>query len=599
MIKKIVCASVGMAVWAVIAVEGARPQPELLGSIEFASFSAFQQKVVDLGATINNPVVSMMACPTVQNALTEKFGKFRQDETILLLCYADTAALRKALATDMGDADDALEAVLLYPCAEGPKEFIDSHPEAQKKSDGTIELEDGIVAQYSADGRLCAFASSADMAKRALAAASLSKAAVHPLVRMDVTETGLGLFADYHQKLTEAQTKELLESQKAGTNQTADLIASFAKIQQTMALRQNAKIRSFARLMMSMDLDETGFVFKGKAMAKPGVPVSPAAGFKLPAGALDAMPAGAPLFVAANTWLSGSIQSEQDYRALIGDVCGILDVAVSACAQSESKCAVVAKDLCAAGSELLKTSPVPAPADWGVFALAFGPQQEPYLIGNSACAQAPRAFEASSRFCAAAAAAVEKSWPGILSAKGAGLTLNWFRLVDVIEAKANPTAKDRQGAEEVKKGIVAIVGGSESEVVTEMTSQTAFHFFAGAKGLTPPAATQSGEKRFAAALPEVGDDRPSGAFYLALYSLLRDNVLPIAVKATQQNKQKQEEFQSILAVLPPPGANGAFAGASWEEKTSTRWLFRITKDEIRSIGMAANAVMAAQAQSAK
>ncbi len=320
MIKKIVSASVGMAVWAVIAAEGVRPQAELLGSVEFASFSAFQQKVVDLGATINNPVVPMMACPAVQNALTEKFGRFRQDETILLLCYADTAALRKALDADVGDAGNALEVVLLYPCAEGPKEFIDSHPEAQKKPDGTIELEDGIVALYSADGRLCAFASNAGMAKQALATASLSKAAAHPLLRLDVTGTGLDLMADFHQKLVEQQAKEMQENPQVATNQTADLFASFLKLQKTASQRQIAKIRSYARLTMSMDLDETGFVFKGEAAMKPGAPVSPAAGFKLPAGALDSVPAGAPLFMAANTWLSGSIQSEQDYRALIGDV---------------------------------------------------------------------------------------------------------------------------------------------------------------------------------------------------------------------------------------------------------------------------------------
>ena len=129
MIKQIVSASMGVAVWAAMAAEGVSPRPELLASVEFASFSAFQQKVVDLGTTINNPVVSMMAVPSVQNALTEKFGKFRQDETVLLLCYADMAALRKTMAADLGEAADALDAVLLYPSAEGPKEFIDSHLE--------------------------------------------------------------------------------------------------------------------------------------------------------------------------------------------------------------------------------------------------------------------------------------------------------------------------------------------------------------------------------------------------------------------------------------------------------------------------------------
>ena len=596
MIKKIVSASVGVAVWAVIAAEGVRPQTELLGSVEFASFSAFQQKVVDLGATINNPVVSMMAVPAVQNALTEKFGRFRQDETILLLCYADTVAFRKALEADVGDAVGSLDAVLVYPCAEGPKEFIDSHPEAQKKPDGTIELEDGTVALYSADGRMCAFASNAGMAKQALATASLSKAAAHPLLRLDVTGTGLDLMADFHQKLVEQQAKEMQENPQVATNQTADLFASFLKLQKTASQRQNAEIRSYARLTMSMDLDETGFVFKGEAAMKPGAPVSPAAGFKLPAGALDSVPAGAPLFMAANTWLSGSIQSEQDYRAVIGDVCGALD-AVSTCAQNKPKCAAAVKELCAAGIDLLKGAPVPAPTDWGVFAFAFGPQQEPYLIGNSVCAQAPRALEVNSRFCAAVAATVEKSWPGILSAKGAGLAVNWFRLVDAIEAAEKPTAKNHQDAQEAKRVISAIVGGPESEMSSALTSQTGIRFIAGVKGFTPPAAAPSGEKRFAAALPEAAADRPSSAFYLSLYSLLRDNVLPVAVKALPQ--KEKNDVQSILSVLPPAGANGAFAGASWEEKGRTRCLFRITKDEIRSIGMAANAVMAAQSQSAK
>ena len=598
MIKQIVSASVGVAVWAAIAAEGVHPRPELLASVEFASFSAFQQKVVGLGATINNPVVSMMAVPAVQNALTEKFGKFRENETILLLCYADMAELRKALAADIGGADDALDAVLLYPCAEGPKEFIDSHPEAKKNPDGSIELEDGIVAQYSADGRFCAFASNAAMAKQALASASTSKAAAHPLVRLDVTETGLGLIGDLHQKLIEEQAKEKPSEPQAGKDQTAAIVAAFLKFQQTMSQRQNAKIRSFARLTMSLDLDETGLVFKGEAAVKPGAPVSPAVGFKLPAGALDAVPAGAPLFLAANTWLSGSIQSEQDYRAVVDDACGMLD-AIATCAQSETNCAAIAKELCTAGSDLLKSAPVPAPTDWGVLAFAFGPQQEPYLIGNSTCAQAPQALEMSSRFCAKVAAAVEKSWPGILRAKGAGLTVNWFRLVDVIEEATNPKGNDHKDAEAVKKGFAAIVGGPESEMFSELTPQGTCRFFAGVKGFTPPAAAPWGEKRFAAALPEAAAARPSSAFYLSLYSLLRDNLLPIVVKAAQQNKQKQEEFQSILAVLPPAGANGAFAGASWEEKNGARWLFRLTKDEIRSIGMAANAVMAAQAQSAK
>ena len=110
MIKKIVSVSVGAAVWAVFAAEGVRPQPELIGTVEIAAFSDFQKKVVDLGTTINNPAAPMLAVPAVQNMLTEQFGKFRQDAAMKLLCYANVAALRKAIVEDGDDdIDDAFE----------------------------------------------------------------------------------------------------------------------------------------------------------------------------------------------------------------------------------------------------------------------------------------------------------------------------------------------------------------------------------------------------------------------------------------------------------------------------------------------------------
>ena len=95
MIKKFVCVSMGVAAWAVFAA-GSAPKAELVGSVEFASFSDYQKKIVDLGTTINNPIVSMMAVPVIQSNLTENFGSFRPDSPMKLLCYADVAAVRKA-----------------------------------------------------------------------------------------------------------------------------------------------------------------------------------------------------------------------------------------------------------------------------------------------------------------------------------------------------------------------------------------------------------------------------------------------------------------------------------------------------------------------
>ena len=278
MIKKIVSVSVGVAVWAVFAAEGVRPQPELIGTVEIAAFSDFQKKVVDLGTTINNPAAPMLAVPAVQSMLTEQFGKFRQDAAMKLLCYANVAALRKAIVEDLKAMDlvekiedyenkvgysqrsNAVVAALLYPCAEGADAFLVNHPEAKKSADGVIELEDGNVALFAPDGRTCAFASNAGAAKRALAAAPAPTAC--PLIRMNVTEVGLGLLADLHQKL--AASQESLAQVAGGTNETDRLVSSCLKFQQAQMKRQNAVLRMFAQATMSMDLDETGMLSRAR-----------------------------------------------------------------------------------------------------------------------------------------------------------------------------------------------------------------------------------------------------------------------------------------------------------------------------------------------
>ena len=597
MLKRIVCASVGVAAWTAIAAGGS-PQAELLCSIELSSFSDFQQKVVDLGTTINNPAVSLMAVPAVQGTLTETIGKFRPDDPMLFLFYADMAALRKKLAglggDDDGDESECVYPVFLCPCAEGPEKFLAAHPEAKKKGDGLIDLENGKVLLFSADGRTCALSANARMAKQALAEAPFSKsAAARPLLRLNVTEAGTGAFADLHQKLLEIGTKELPTPPQAKKEEAA-LIAfanTLKKCQLAIGRQQNATLRLFASLAVDMDLDQTGFVVKGGAKAKPGAPALPAAGFRLPAGALDFAPAGSPLIFAGN--YGGSFENGEKFRAVTDELASVLDT-VPACVQGDAKCAGAVKGLCTAGSDLLKTMPAPAPTDWFMGALAFGPQQEPYLIGHTTHARASQEYAVASRFCAAAAAAVEQTWPGILRAKGASLTVNWMRLVDVIVESSNPTPKDREVAEKAKKGIVAVMGGQESVFATEQTSPTTLRSYAWANGFTPPAAAPAGERNLASVLPETAAERPSGAFYFALYSLMRDNVLPIVVK-TAPKQETKDKVQSILAFLPPSGAKSAIACASWIDKDGMRFVFRITKDEIKNLATAAAAMIAAPA----
>ena len=602
MIKKFVCAGIGMTAWAVFAAEGVS-KAELVGSAEFASFSDYQKKIVDLGTTINNPILSMMAVPVIQSNLTEAFGNFRSDSPMKLLCYADVAAVRKMLTTDSDDdVDDAIGGALVYPCAEGVAKFIENHPEAKKKADGVIELEDGNVVLFAADDRTCAFATDAATAKRALAETAASAAGALPLCRIDITEAGLGLLADFQQKMA-AEQALLLGAEPAlaqngdGTNVVDRLVASCAKFQVAQMRRQNAVLRKFSQMTFCMDLDETGFVAKGSVTAKPGVSVSPAAGFKLPAHALDGVPAGAPLFLALNPLLSSNVENEEEYRAMMGDASAILDALFACVRQKSPENAQVVDGIQAATADLLKAVPCPSPTDWSVGALAFGAQQEPYMMGFGECATASRGAELAARFYAAVAAAVGKKWPGVIGAKGVSLSVDWAKLIDVVAAASGATKEEQKEVENAKKTVAKILGGKVSEVSTALPSQTSYRTYAGVKGFTPPAASSSGEQRFAAVLPEVAANRPGGLFYLSLYSLVRDNLLPIVLKATPQ--KKRTEVQSFLDVLPPAGANGAIAGAVWYEKNgSCSFLMRVTKDEIRNYGAAANAVMAAQSQKA-
>lgn len=594
MVKKIVCASVGVFVLTAAAAEVARPRSELVASVEFAPFSDFQQKVVSLGAAINNPVVPTLAVPAVQNYMTEQFGQFRSDAPMRLMFYADVASFRKALADEAAAAlEDCMVPVFLYPSAEGADKFMVNHPEAQKKPEGVIELEDGSVAVFSGDGRTCAFAPDAASAKRALASGAVSDSAKRPLLRVDVTETGIGMLADLQLKVSEEQGRSLEEMTKAVSSNETGYVASFVKFQQSQTRRQHAMLLSFAQATLSLDLDDTGFVTKASAKAKGGAQLSPAAGFRLPPAVLDGMPEGSPLFCAVNAFLGMDVRNEQEYRSMLEAMRALTDGAFAEIRKSNSAHAPTIDGLRIAFADLFSSMPYPGPADWGVYALAFGPGNVPYMVQRGECAKAAEGHSVAVRFYAAVAAALGKAWPGVMCAEGARLVVDWNRVIDLATESCDAKKQNVQNAESVKKVVASVLGASKSEVSTTMPSPTTYRTYAGPVGFVPPAAKPSGESRLAAALPETVGDRPSGVFYMSLYSMLRDNVLPIVLKALP--KEEAAEAKALAGVLPPAGANGAIAGAAWVDKDgSCRFVMRVTMDEIKSMGAAFNAVVAAQ-----
>ena len=69
----------------------------------------------------------------------------------------------------------------------------------------------------------------------------------------------------------------------------------------------------YAKLIATVDLNDSGFTVDARALPKPGAKTLPAAGFRLPKGAVDGVPAGAPLFTVLNASLSGGYFTEAEF----------------------------------------------------------------------------------------------------------------------------------------------------------------------------------------------------------------------------------------------------------------------------------------------
>ena len=75
MLKQAISVCMGAAVW--VAVAAGEAKPELLGSVEFASFDEVQQKMANLGATINNPVVPMLTMPAGSSTVSSAWQSMK------------------------------------------------------------------------------------------------------------------------------------------------------------------------------------------------------------------------------------------------------------------------------------------------------------------------------------------------------------------------------------------------------------------------------------------------------------------------------------------------------------------------------------------
>ena len=585
-------------------VEETKSQPVLAGTAQLAPFGEVTQKVASLGTMIGNPIVPTLLLTSGQQQLVDRYGRLRADAPVTWFAYLQTPAWEIAATNlDQVAIEDMFGYVLVYPSADGPATMLLNHPGATKDDDGTIHIlpgkknPDDLYVKYTADKRYCAFASSPTMAAKALAdfatlSASRKAEKESPLLRLEIVERGVTALSTLYSAVMKEQPKILAQ---ADTNDVAGIVASLQGPNQRKAQELLASIASCS---LALDIDKSGLTLGTFLTPRPGRKTPFASDFALPKGALDRVPANAPLFYFSGDRFGAQCSDEATFRAdmaAMGD--GVAALLYKAAEDDDNaKYKSLLMDIGLAFSQMLKTFPFPDATDWTGLWLAFDEKARPCFEGVRQAVKTAETRECSRRFNESLAAAVEKQWPGKgLLVKGAdGLTFDIAALVDLcaVDSGVKPGDKEAKELANAKKKIVRILGGAKLVSANRYERDMTWTRVS-ALGVKPAGgASPTGEAHVAAALPETAAKRPVAVFNLELYSLVRNAILPIMTKMSKKKDAKQ--YKAIRAAMPPPEVNSAIAGASWTDSNgSLRSLLRITTGELKNFGAAFNAFTAA------
>lgn len=536
------------------AVEKDAAKPELVATVELAPFGDISKKFVNLGTMLNNPLLPTLLIGAGQERLAQTYGRFRNDAPIYGFVYAR--------------ATDDATTVVVYPSADGPAKMLLDHPGATKDDDGMLHLPadernpDARAVMFTEDRRFCAIAPSAVLARRALgdfAARAVRPAAVRPLVRVDVTAAGL---------------------------------------------RTRAELASFAGATATLDLTDRGLAVEGRLAARLGAPALVGAGTVLPTGALDRLPADAPLFAAMVARLACGTSSEAAFRAEVEAAAAEIQTNLVACVRKDEKAkpyAAFVQNVADALVALLREgASYPAAADWSGSALVFDAQLRPALISDGEAAQARLTETATTAFFDRLVTACARQWPDrkALVKTATGVVVDWAEVIDIGAAVSGlaDDKKTKKALATARKTVATVLGDTKTVLVYKADG-TRIGSRVSAPGFTPPQGKPTGEARVAAVLPEAVAARPGAVFYCSLYSLVREAVLPLMARVASEKDAKQ--YGAMIAAMPAAAPDSAVAGAGWVEKDgSFRGLLRITANELKNFGAAFNAFTAASLSSA-
>lgn len=534
------CAGLALAAAQAGIVDETHSKPELAAWVEVAPFTDVRQKLTTLGTLVNNPIVPMALVPAIQSAIEENMGKFRPDATIKVCTYVYQPAWQIAATSEVVyAADDLIKTEVVY--ADPPK-------------------------------------------------------APRALVRAEITAVGLSALEDL---LAQIDKNEKLARKKMGDEISGfDLFLRLCDENRDPATEVD--LRSYERARISLDLDRLGLTFDFDLRPRAGGKVSPAAGFRLPAGALDGVPDNAPFVMAANDWLMGQCRDEKEWKSSNESVIRVAEGLVRHALKNPNgrKYAPVLNGLIGALTEYVRAVPFGSPADWGACALAFGPRREPYFVYDGVSSVARQLDAADVRLFDALAAAVEKQWPGrgLVRASNGRMSIDFAAVLDVAAAESGVKDADREIAQ-AKRRLGDIFGGTTGEFAVLPQAGTAHSAVFGPAGFRRPVSLKPQcEARLAAMLPETVADRPSCVGLLSFYALARDFVLPRLVDFAP--KKDQALCRSVVQALPSAGPASAMAGAYWARSDgSHRVLLRVTAEELKNYGAVYNVISAARLSS--
>ena len=598
---------IAMAACCALTAFAANTTCELVATAEVAPFGDVTKKVNALGTMINNPIVPMLVLSGGQQQLTQAYGPFRGDAPLFVYLYAR--------ASESGDAPwDAFDAVLVYPSANGLAKTALNHPGSTKEPDGTLHILPGAGnpedrwVKFTADEHYCAFASSAALANRAVAdfakagAARRQSAGEAPLLKMSVTESGLATVVALQDQVASQQRKVLKSVKKDGA-EPGGILDRVTALQASQEARRKTLLEGIAGASLTIDLNRLGLSADVRVAAKPGAKVLPAAGFRLPAGALDAVPSGAPFYLAVNPSLQGGYFTESEFRADCTAFAQLLkeDLLPEAKKGKDTKkYAALLDGIVAAADGLLRTVPYPGPGDWSVSALAFDAERHPYLCGAGESANFAAGQAVMRTFADRVIAALEKQWPGshLLTRDAADvITLDWGVAVDLAAAESGVAVKNKKEIARAKQTLTSVLGDTKTAMSATVSGTKAVSL-AAKPGFKAPEGKGDAEAVFAAALPEAAKNRPAGVFCLTPYAFARDVVLPLVAKFADRKDAVQ--YEAMVKAMPPAAPNSALVAAGWADKDgSFRLLARLTANEIKNLGGAFNAFTAASMSSSE